>query len=188
MNIQCYYTILFPLSGRSFLSSVLSHSTPYTAHSYPIHPWRLHSRWFPWLFKSNLPGPLLGPWNPLCPSMQSFIMSRVIIGLHHSSCTRWGVQQSCHMSLCIINNENSAWHQGVFQQIRNGGREEERKEGRMHCVTRAIFYPNGHQFPHLDSDGVAISNFGDEYSMILDLEQPHRDLPLGQKETIKGNT
>ena len=70
----------------------------------------------------------------------------------------------------------------------NGGREEERKEGRMHCVTRAIFYPNGHQFPHLESDGVAISNFGDEYSMILDLEQPHRDLPLGQKEAIKGNT
>lgn len=65
------------------------------------------------------------------------------------------------MSFCIINNENSAWHQGVIQQIRNGGREEERKEERMHCVTKAIFHPNGHQFPHLENDGVAISNFGD---------------------------
>lgn len=58
---------------------------PYTAHSYLTGYsgyWRLHSRWFPWLSKSNLPGPLLGCWNPLRPSMQSFIMSRVTIGLH----------------------------------------------------------------------------------------------------------
>ena len=80
------------------------------------------------------------------------------------------------------------WKEGSREGGRNGGREEERTEKRMHCVTRAIFHPNGHQFPHLESDGVAISNFGDEYSMILDLEQPHGDLPLGQEEAIKGNT
>lgn len=50
------------------------------------------------------------------------------------------------------------------------------------------FSPKWCQFPHLESDGVATSNFGEYYFVILDLEQPHWDLASGPKEAIKGNT
>lgn len=70
--------------------------------------------------------------------------------------------------------------------------KERRKKGKKKeweiCVTWAIFHPKGHQFPYLESDRVASSNFGNQYSMFLDLEQPHWDLTSSQKEAIKGNT
>lgn len=79
------------------------------------------------------------------------------------------------MPFCIISTENSAGHLGVIQQIRKRGREGEREEegkgGKMrYLCDLSKFSSKWCQFPHLESDGVATSNFGEYYFVILDLE------------------